>query len=86
MELRKIFTYFIDFNLSNYFEELNVIYELFKDNRIITYYDFEDNFYITFRFTDNINTYTIIHHFTHKRRELPVETGNESKRDSAQID
>ena len=64
MELRKIFTYFIDFNLSNYFDELSVIYELFKDNRVISYYDSEDSIYIPFRFTDNINTYTIIHHFT----------------------
>ena len=64
MELIKLFTYFIDFKLNNYFESVNILYELFKDNRIITYYESEDDLYITFRFTDNINTYTIIHHFT----------------------
>ena len=64
MEYIKTFNYLIDFKLSNYFETVNIIYELFKDNRLITYYDSEDDFYIVFRFTDNTNTYTIIHHFT----------------------
>ena len=62
MEYIKTFNYLIDFKLSNYFETVNILYELFKDNRLITYYDSEDDFYIVFRFTDNTNTYTIIHH------------------------